>query len=377
MYANMCSLKVLEVLKQMEQAKYDSSIFYTSVQELLEHYPEFVFNEKVRGTTDVWHDLEKKVTPIYHKNSLNYNIVDLMPLIEIELEHLLRVRNLIRKILCVATAYRNKALFLQIIEHELKIELNTGGGISPAVRRVVIIYEKEGHVSAKKRKVPNNSENGDDTSAVVKKKEPKEPGSAWSKTYKYPTKQWKPPGYPIPGLPMNTLTTSLSDEDLLVLDAICNLKNVGAWEKDDKQVAGVSGSVTNGSNVGLKMEKEEEEEDSSSFPYDKVYYDKKATLPAVVGGASTTGAPAVGGVGITLTVGDGGVKSYGAFAATLLGGNGVSGSLAPSLSAIGMLPSSSAGAGASLAAVMKSECPSTYSGLSPLSVKESASDILC
>lgn len=349
----MCSLKVLEVLKQMEQAKYDPSIFYTSVQELLDHYPEFVFNEKVRGTTDVWHDLEKKVTPIYHKNSLNYNIVDLMPLIDIELEHLLRVRNLIRKILCVATAYRNKALFLQIIEHELKIELNTGGGISPAVRRVVIIYEKEGHVSAKKRKVPNNSENGDDASVTgQKKKEPKDPSGAWpSKNYpSFPKNKYKPMGgFPVNSLPMASLTSSLSDEDLLVLDAICNLKHVGAWEKEKEdrltvpqlllhQPIGVSSQT-----VKKEVDPEDEEgEDSSSYPYDKVYYSGKKAIAAVTAPASS----AV--MGSAVTGCDGSAKfistlpSSGGVTLASLGGAGVSAAgVVPSVvpSAAGLIPS--------------------------------------
>jgi len=153
--------------------------YYHSADELLLNYPEFYFDESVRGTTDIWHDLEKKVTPQGKKNSLKYDIKDVMPLINTELWFLVDVANKVKNILHVVTAHRNKQLFLLVLEKMYEeegqnITFNTGGGIKPEVRRVVMIYENEGCVSAKKRKPDGAPEEEEMPVVKVPKKESEE-----------------------------------------------------------------------------------------------------------------------------------------------------------------------------------------------------------
>lgn len=143
----------------MDAFNYEGFVFYTSVDQLLADYPEFVFNAKVRGTTDIWHDLEKKATPHGVKNLLKYDIELVLPLIRSELERLLEYRNALIKILAVIPAEKNKKLVMNVLENIFGIELNLGGGSKPAVQRVVKMYETEGKIT-KKRK--SGVEEGDD-----------------------------------------------------------------------------------------------------------------------------------------------------------------------------------------------------------------------
>jgi len=152
------SAKVQTVYNDVMNCRSNAKQF-TSVAQLLEHYPRLMFHD---GNLETWHDLVKQTTPLGIKNSLKYNRAELMPLIDKELEYLLKIHNWVVKILIFVTANRNKALFLKVLEMLEGVSLNTGGGISPAVARVVLIYEQEGNVKAKKRKAGEGEEEDND-----------------------------------------------------------------------------------------------------------------------------------------------------------------------------------------------------------------------
>jgi len=142
--------KVDEVRRQIDALPPGENLA-ENVAEFLDEYPEFVFTPLDRGNSTIYYDLEKKITPFGFKKNLNYDFDELVPLIEEELQFLMKVHNLMKQILRVVSAKGNKALFLRVIELELKKELNTGGGASPATKRVVMIYEKLGCVVARKK----------------------------------------------------------------------------------------------------------------------------------------------------------------------------------------------------------------------------------
>ena len=147
----MCS-RVKDLIEALEATNFPPEMFCYSVQELLEDYPEFIYTESMRGSTMIFHDLEKKVTPHGIKNSLKYTWSDLVPELEAELKFLVRIRNDMRRILTLVKAARNKKFILAVLEEMYNTPFTTGGGTPPVVQRIVIIYEGEGNVRRNKRK---------------------------------------------------------------------------------------------------------------------------------------------------------------------------------------------------------------------------------
>lgn len=122
-----------------------------TIEELLAEYPELELNDSIPGNENIWHDLMKQASPDGQKSKRIYSSDDFRKLMNQELQFLLRIRNLIKQILKLIPAKRNKKIVLQVIEYLENVRLETGGGASLRVQRVVMIYNKEGRVEVGKR----------------------------------------------------------------------------------------------------------------------------------------------------------------------------------------------------------------------------------
>ena len=153
------NLKIQKLRTKMDAVQLPTESY--SVSQLLEDYPELVFNPDAKHPKYIWHDFQKKVSVYGGKNCLKYELKDVLPLIDQELNFLLGVRISIKKILQLVKANRNKKLILLVLGDIYNMRITTGGGTSCAVRRIIMIYEREGGVTSSKKRKATPSEASD------------------------------------------------------------------------------------------------------------------------------------------------------------------------------------------------------------------------
>lgn len=144
--------KIIAIGLQVQERKFNLPLFITSIDELTEKYPEFKFTES-NGDIEMFHDLVKDSTPKGKKMSLDYVWDLLEPKINIELDHLLRINIALLFVLCVIPANRNKLLILDILAELFDETMFRGGGTTPRVKRVILMYHREGNVPYQTRTV--------------------------------------------------------------------------------------------------------------------------------------------------------------------------------------------------------------------------------
>lgn len=149
-------------------------MFFTSVDDLTQKYPEFKYTKDTRGTTRMYRDLEKLAASYTKKHKLPNSWENLEPEIDVELDRLLNMCNLIKMILCVSkaislalaskkkhcrtvapaiskSAFRVKGFVLKVLMKIFNVQLSNGGPISPLTTRVSIIYHRESGTKPQKR----------------------------------------------------------------------------------------------------------------------------------------------------------------------------------------------------------------------------------
>lgn len=145
--------EVLELLQKVKTVTLPMHEEIQTVSELLEVYPGFKLDPSIDGKKNIWHDLMKRASPEGLKTKRDYNPNELNKLLNEELDFLVRACNFIRRLLKITTAKRKKKIFLNAIEHQFGVSLETGGGAPKRTQRVVIIFNKEGNITKGSRSV--------------------------------------------------------------------------------------------------------------------------------------------------------------------------------------------------------------------------------
>ena len=145
------TMQVQDVIAGVKNLTLPPDFLYNSIDEFLRDYSIFIFTKTMKGKSAIYRDLEKKVTPYRLKRTLQYLWSNLVPEIEAEQMFLMDVCNTMKKILCIVGPKRKKRFILSVLEEMYQATFSTGGGTPARVRRIIIIFETEGGVVAKRR----------------------------------------------------------------------------------------------------------------------------------------------------------------------------------------------------------------------------------
>lgn len=155
-------------LQYAEQNKFLSCRPVKSIEDLLDTYPELHFVPNDPDSIDLWRDLVKIATPKNHKKKLQYD-QDLNELIEKELHHLVDLQHILVRALQQLGNNCTKVELLRFVT-VLSGSVNPfclGGGSRCDTKRLIIMYEVEANVTAKKRKSHKRSDHGSELSPLT------------------------------------------------------------------------------------------------------------------------------------------------------------------------------------------------------------------
>ncbi len=135
---------VTELVQLVRNTPRDSIFDLFTTTQLLHKYPEFNLNVCDHASVALWKDIIKQASPKKMKNAMRYNENLLNTYHSQAVEGLLASCNLMRHVISVIKAVGNKKVILAVMGKLQGQTYVTGGGSSPATRRMIVLYEREG-----------------------------------------------------------------------------------------------------------------------------------------------------------------------------------------------------------------------------------------
>ena len=126
----------------------------TTIDELLRAYPNLAFNPQDEESLLMWKDVVKAATPKNHKKELVFDIKAMNRLMAEEMYKLIVLRNILLRAMKDMGNRATKVALLKAVSEKTGFakSFSLGGGRRPDTRRLILIYEAEADVTAKKRK---------------------------------------------------------------------------------------------------------------------------------------------------------------------------------------------------------------------------------
>lgn len=125
-----------------------------TIDELLRAYPQLAFNPSDQESLLLWKDLVKAATPKNQKKDLSYDEAVMNSLLAIEFSRLVNLRNVMLDSMRELGRRCTKVALLKSVSEKTGLRkcYSLGGGKRPDTKRLILIYESEAEVTAKKRK---------------------------------------------------------------------------------------------------------------------------------------------------------------------------------------------------------------------------------
>lgn len=125
-----------------------------TVDQLLLSYPNLAFNPNCEESLSLWKDVVKAATPKNHKKDMAFDQEAMKRLLADEFNKLVLLRSLLLRSMRELGSRCTKVALLKSVSEKMgnTKAFSLGGGRRPDTRRLILIYEAEADVTAKKRK---------------------------------------------------------------------------------------------------------------------------------------------------------------------------------------------------------------------------------
>ncbi len=138
------------LIARINKVQRNTADMFSTIERLLENYPQFKFHEGNANRFIIWRDHLKPFMTKIADDMMDFDEDGFMEVYHQELERLLLARNHMKHIVTVISAKKNKKVIFQVMGELMNDSYVLGSEPSPKTQRIIDMYEQEGrrkHIS--------------------------------------------------------------------------------------------------------------------------------------------------------------------------------------------------------------------------------------